>query len=108
MVISPLGNLLLDNLTDRDKVSKIFATMLFANGFRQPFSQMSAAFNIFAYRLIFRLLREERLDGKLYDDEVFYLAMFTKVITEETYEELVQDILKLRSRDPKEKYQEFK
>lgn len=108
MVFSPLGNLLLDNLTDRDKVSKIFATMLFANGFRQPFSQMSAAFNIFAYRLIFRLLREERLDGKLYDDEVFYLAMFTKVITEETYEELVQDILKLRSRDPKEKYQEFK
>ncbi len=108
MVFSPLGNLLLDNLADRDKVSKIFTTMLFANGFRQPFSQMNSSFNIFAYRLIFRLLREERLGYKLYDDEVFYLVMFTKVITEDSYEELVQDILNLRSRDVNDKYIEFK
>lgn len=108
MVFSPLGNLLLDNAGDKDKTAKIFLTMLFANGFRQPFSQMDNRFNIFAYRLIFQLLRDPRLDGKLYDDEVFYLAMFLKTISRETYESLVEDILLLRSRDPREKYTEFK
>ena len=108
MVFSPLGNLLLDNLKDKQKTTKIFLTMLFANGFRQPFSQMDSRFNIFAYRLVFKLLRDTRLDYKLYDDEVFYLAMFMKTISEETYEELVSDILALRSRKPKEKYLDFK
>lgn len=108
MVFSPLGNLLLDNLMDKSKTSKIFLTMLFGNGFRQPFSQMDNRFNIFAYRLIFQLLRDKRLDGKLYDDEVFYLVMFMKTIEADTYEELVSDILELRSRRPNEKYNDFK
>ena len=43
--------------------------MLFGNGFRQPFSRMDARFNIYAYRLIFKLLRDPRLGGKLYNDE---------------------------------------
>lgn len=108
MVFSPLGNLLLDNLKDKKKTSKIFLTMLWGNGFRQPFSQMDQRFNIFAYRLIFKLLRDERLDHKLYDDEVFFLTMFLKTISETQYEELVIDILNLRSRNAKEKYNEIK
>ena len=72
LVFSPLGNLLLDNLKDRDKVSRIFLTMLYGNGFRQPFSQMDERFNIYGFRLIFQLLRDPRLDGLLYDDEIFY------------------------------------
>ena len=108
MVFTPLGNLLLDNLKDRQKTAKIFATMLFGNGFRQPFSQMDQRFNIFAYRLLFKLLRDQRLDGKLYDDEVFYLVMFMKTITPETYEHLVEDILILRNRNPRDKYNDFK
>lgn len=105
MVFSPLGNLLLDNIKDKDKTSRIFLTMLIGNGFRQPFSQMDSRFNIFPFRLVFKLLRDPRLDGKLYDDEVFYLVMFLKTIDQPTYEELVAEILRLRSLDPEYKYQ---
>lgn len=108
LVFSPLGNLLLDNLKDRDKVSRIFLTMLYGNGFRQPFSQMDERFNIYGFRLIFKLLRDPRLGGKLYDDEVFYYAMFVKSICESEYELLVSDILLSRKRTAAEKYNEFK
>jgi type II restriction enzyme len=108
LVFSPLGNLLLDNTKDKHKVSLIFLTMLYGNGFHQPFSQMDERFNIFAYRLIFKLLRDPRLGGKLFNDEVFYLAMFLKTVDEETYEELVTDILQLRTRSPFDKLIEFK
>ena len=108
MVFSPLGNLLLDNLKDREKVTKIFLTMLYGNGFRQPFSQMNEQFNLFPFRLIFKLIRDPRLHGRLYNDEVFYLAMFMKTITHTTYEELVSDILMLRARNPYDKFREFK
>lgn len=108
MVFSPLGNLLLDNLDDKDKICRIFLTMLYGNGFRQPFSKMDNRFNIFAYRLIFKLLRDERLCGKLYSDEVFYYVMFCKEINETTYEQLVSDIIEFRKRDPYDKYAEFK
>lgn len=108
MVFSPLGNLLLDNLKDKEKVTKIFATMLFGNGFRQPFSQMDERFNIFAYRLIFKLLRDSRLGGRLYNDEVFYFAMFLKSIDDDRYEQLVKDILTFRSLSPFTKLNMFK
>ncbi|MBR4461577.1 MAG: hypothetical protein IKS51_03240 [Erysipelotrichaceae bacterium] len=108
MVFSPLGNLLLDNLKDRDKVTKIFLTMLYGNGFRQPFSQMNEQFNLFPFRLVFKLLRDPRLQGRLYNDEVFYLVMFMKTITPSSYEALVSDILELRNKDPFEKFREFK
>lgn len=108
LVFSPLGNLLLDNLKDREKVSRIFLTMLYGNGFRQPFSQMDERFNIYGFRLIFKLLREPRLGGILYDDEVFYYAMFVKSISEESYEQLVSDILMSRKKTSAEKYVIFK
>lgn len=108
LVFSPLGNLLLDNLKDRRKVSKIFLAMLFGNAFRQPFSKMNNRFNIYAYRLVFQLLRDPRLHGRLYHDEIFYYAMFLKTITKESYETLVADILQFRTKSASEKYQMFK
>lgn len=108
LVFSPLGNLLLDNLKDRDKVSRIFLTMLYGNGFRQPFSQMDERFNIYGFRLIFQLLRDPRLDGLLYDDEIFYYVMFVKSIKAADYEQLVSDILLFREKSSAEKYNEFK
>ena len=108
MVFSPLGNLLLDNLKDKEKCAKIFLAMLFGNGFHQPFSRMSEEINIYAYRLIFQLLRDPRLGGRLYNDEVFYLAMFIKVINEEIYECLVSDILKFRHIPSAIKFASFK
>ena len=108
MVFSPLGNLLLDNLKDRSKVSKIFLTMLYGNGFRQPFRKMDERFNIYGFRLIFKLLRDPRLGGKLYNDEAFYYAMFMKTVDAESYEDLVADILTARSRNSYEKFKEYK
>lgn len=108
LVFSPLGNLLLDNIKDKDKVKKIFLTMLFSNGFHQPFSQMDERFNLYPFRLIFKLLRDNRLNGRLYNDEAFYLTMFLKTIDSMSYEELITDILDLRKRNPYEKYEWFK
>lgn len=108
LVFSPLGNLLLDNLKDKAKVSKIFLAMLFGNGLRQPFSQMDARFNLYAFRLIFKLLRDPRLEGKIYNDEMFYYTMFMKTIDEEAYEELVNDIISFRELSSFEKLALFK
>ncbi|MDR7079884.1 type II restriction enzyme [Neobacillus niacini] len=108
LVFSPLGNLLLDNLKDKNKVSKIFLAMLFGNAFRQPFSKMDNRYNIFAYRLVFQLLRDPRLHGRLYHDEIFYFAMFLKTVTRDTYEKLVNDILQFRTKSAGEKYNIFK
>lgn len=108
LVFTPLGNLLLDNLKDKKKVSKIFLAMLFGNGFRQPFSRMDNRFNIYAFRLIFKLLRDERLGYQLYHDEAFYYAMFCKEITEQEYEQLVEDILEFRQKSSIDKYNLFK
>lgn len=107
MVFSPLGNLLLDHIRDKKKTTKIFMAMLFAIGLRHPFSQMDNRFNIYAFRLVFQLLRDPRLEGKLYNDEMFYLVMFLKTVTKEGYEELVQDILQLRAENPYTKQKRF-
>ena len=107
-VFSPLGNLLLDNLGNKDAVSKIFATMLVGNPFRNPFSRMSAEFNIFPFRLIFQLLLDERLENKLFNDEIFYLLMFVKSCVKDDLELLIRDILKLRNLSTGEKYKTFK
>ena len=107
-VFSPLGNLLLDNICDKSKSSKIFTTMLFALPFKQHFSQMRNDFNLFPYRLVFQLLCDSRLDGKLYNDELFYLVFFVKSVTANQYENLVQDILRFRATDPVDRLSLFK
>ena len=108
VVFTPLGNLLLDNLADKTKAAKILVAMLFGNGFRNPYSRMDSRFNIFAYRLVFKLLRDERLGGVLNHNEVFYFAMFLKELDGETYENLVSDILEFRKLPSSKKYHLFK
>lgn len=107
-VFSPLGNLLLDNIHDKSKTSKIFLTMLYSLAFRQQFSMMNHKFNIYPYRLVFKLLLDDRLNGVLFSDEAFYLIMFLKTIDKEDYEKLVADILELRSKEPEKKLELFK
>lgn len=96
-MFSPLGNLLLKYVHDRDKVSKIFLTMLWALQYRHPFSGTAKEFQLYPFRLIYRLLSDERLDYKLYAFEVAYLVVFTKTMDEEAYERLVRSILELRN-----------
>lgn len=108
IVFSPLGNLLLDNRQNKIWVSKIFFSMLYSMQFKHPFNKMSKEFKIYPYRLVFTLLLDERLEGKLYHDEVFYYVMFLKDIDKESYEKLVLDILNFRKKTVEDKINMFK
>lgn len=107
IVFSPLGNLLLDNRSNKDIVSKTFLCMLLGMPFTHPFNKMNESFNIFPFRLIFKLLTEKRLDYKLYHDEAFYYVMFYKDIDKSSYEELIKIILKFRKISAFKKYKLF-
>lgn len=108
IVFSPLGNLLLDNKDNKDIVSKTFLCMLFGMPFKHPFNKMPSYFNIYPYRLIFKLLLEPEINFKLYHDEVFYIVMFFQEIDNISYQRLLKEILELRSKSPEEKYKLFK
>lgn len=94
---SPLGNLLLKHIDNKDKTSKIFLTMLWAVQYQHPHSGTNSKFQLFPFRLIFKLLLDNRLDFKLFAYEVAYLIVFTENVTEVIYEELVKKIIELRS-----------
>jgi hypothetical protein len=96
IVFSPLGNFLLDNKNDKKIVSRTFLCMLFGLPFTHPFNKMYNTFNIYPYRLIFKLLTDKRLNYKLNHDEIFYHVMFYKEIDNESYNELVKVILDFR------------
>ena len=108
IVFSPLGNLLLDNKEDKKIVSRTFLCMLLGMPFAHPFNKMHKSFNIYPYRLIFKLLTDKRLDYKLNHDEVFYHVMFYKDIDKRSYNELVNEILAFREISSDEKYKLFK
>lgn len=97
-IFSPLGNLFLKHIDDDEKLKKIFVTMLFAVQFPHPGStNMSSDFNIYLFRIIFKLLLDSRLEGKLYNQDYELCLAFLKNINATSYEELVSTILKNRN-----------
>lgn len=101
-MFSPLGNLLLDNLDDKEKAAKIFLTMLWAVQFEHPHGGTDSAFQLYPFRLIFKLLTDKRLDNKLFAYEVAYLVVFERNADKNSYETLIKEILKLRKLTNKE------
>lgn len=97
-MFSPLGNLFLKHINDENKLVKIFTTMLFAIQFQHPASGTDKEFQLFPFRLIFKLLQDNRLDGKLYNYEYSLLIAFVDSIDDSKYELLVQELLKLRNK----------
>ncbi len=95
-MFSPLGNLLLKNIEDKEKVSKIFLTMLWAVQYQHPHGGTDKKFHLYPFRLIYKLLTDKRLDNRLYAFEISYAVVFVKEITEDLYENLVSQILELR------------
>jgi type II restriction enzyme len=95
-LFSPLGNLILKHISDKDKSAKIFLAMLWAIQYQHPHSGTDSVFQIYPFRLIFKLLTDGRLQNKLYAYEVAYAVVFVKNISPETYEDLVNEILELR------------
>ncbi len=93
---SPLGNLFLKHIDDKQKSAKIFLSMLWAVQYQHPHSGTDSEFQLYPFRLIFKLLSDRRLSNKLYAFEVAYAIVFIKEITTEIYESLVQELLELR------------
>lgn len=96
-IFSPLGNLFLKYIADESKLRKIFISMLFAMQFEHPANGTSKEFQLYPFRLIFKLLLDERLEGKLYNNEEEYILPFITKITHESYENLINKILEIRS-----------
>ncbi|WP_288957558.1 hypothetical protein [uncultured Thomasclavelia sp.] len=95
-IFSPLGNLFLKYINDNEKTKKIFTAMMYGIQFQHPNSGTSEEFQLYPFRLIFKLLQDERLQSKLYNFEVEYLLFFEKEMSKELYERLVCRILELR------------
>jgi len=95
-LFSPLGNLFLKHVDNKEKTSKIFLSMLWAVQYQHPHSGTDKDFQLFPFRLIFKLLSEPRLSNKLFAFEVAYSVAFTKEITQNIYDKLVDELLSLR------------
>lgn len=106
-LFSPLGNLLLNNLEDEMKTSKIFLSMLFGLQFEHKHSNTSNDFQLYPFRLIFKLLTDERIEKKLFTYETAYLILKIKTINNKSYEKLIQDILNLRKKNTNELHKLF-
>lgn len=98
-MFSPLGNLFLKYINDEEKLTKIFIAMLFAVQFQHPASGTDKEFQLYPFRLIFKLLSDSRLDGKLYNYEYAQIIAFVKSMDNDKYEQLVKEILDLRAKD---------
>lgn len=101
-MFSPLGNLFLKHINNADKLVKIFTAMLFAIQFEHPANGTDKEFQLYPFRLILKLLTDKRLDGKLYNYEYALILAFVTTVNDATYEELVADILVLRSKSAEE------
>lgn len=106
-LFSPLGNLFLKYLDNKEKTAKIFLAMLWAVQYQHPHSGTDKEFQLYPFRLIYKLLTEPRLSNKLYAFEVAYSVVFIKEITSKSYDELVNDLLELRTYSDDEITQKF-
>jgi type II restriction enzyme len=95
-LFSPLGNLFLRHRESSEATSKIFLTMLWGMQFPHPESGTDSKFKLFPFRLIFKLLNDERLNFKIYAFEFACIISFIETITKEAYESLVLELLNLR------------
>jgi len=107
-IFSPLGNLFLKYISDADKTTKIFVAMTFAAQFPHPANGTSKEFQLYPFRLIYQLLIDERLNGKLYNYEEELILPFIKTINPDQYEELVNEILAVRELPDSEIIKRFK
>ena len=102
-MFSPLGNLFLTHVNDEKNLTKIFTTMLFGVQFQHYANGTPASFQLYPFRLLFKLMRDERLNKRLYSTEYAYIVAFVKNVNEQKYESIVKDILAFRQKDDEEK-----
>ncbi|WP_204282006.1 hypothetical protein [Pontibacter burrus] len=106
-LFSPLGNLYLKHIDEPEKLTKIFFAMLWSLQYHHPHGGTDKEFNLYPFRLLFKLLRDSRLDFRLYAFEVSALIVFVKDIDDNSYESLVKQILRFRKLSDNEITQHF-
>lgn len=87
------------NLLKQDKTisdESNFLVNLFSIQYPHPFSETSSEFQIYAGRLFIKLLLEDRINQKLYIDEIIWFLPFIETIDDKKYEELINSILEYR------------
>lgn len=99
---SPMTLNLLDSESEISKESNSLVN-LFSIQYPHPYSDTTDDFNIYAGRLLIKLLLEEKLDKKLYIDEIIWFLPFIEKIDEEIYDELVNSIIEYRGMSYNEK-----
>ena len=100
-IFSPLGNLFMKNIENEENLRKILLTMIWGKQFPDPFFGTPTNFHIYPFRLIFRLLSDERIDHLTPLDYAHCIAR-VESIDEINYEKLVLDILEFRTYDMKQ------
>lgn len=93
-----------NNWFDKDEACLV---NLFSIQYPSPYSNTPNNFEIYAWRLIIKLLLEERIWKKLYPDEFIWLIMFLERIDNNIYEELIAEILAYRNLSFNEKKELF-
>jgi hypothetical protein len=101
--LSPLGNLLLKHIDDKLKVRQIFLSMLWGFQFRHPENNTRDDFNLYPFRLFYKLMSDVRLTNYIETIEVLYFLYFIKEINQSDYEELVIEIIEFRKLSNSEK-----
>lgn len=88
--------------------SKNMLVNLFSIQYPHPYSNTSSDIEIYAGRLIVKLLCDDQIQCKLYIDEMIYFLPFIKTIDEKNYKLLINSILEYRNLSYDEKLKLFK
>jgi type II restriction enzyme len=100
-IFSPLGNLFMKNIENEANLRKILLTMIWGKQFPDPFFGTPTNFHIYPFRLVFKLLSDERISHLTPLDYAHCIARIEE-IDEVNYEKLVLDILEFRDLDIKQ------
>jgi len=102
-IFSPLGKLYLDNFYAENSTNRnyIFLTLLFSIQYPHPHSK-SLNYQLFPFRLIFKLLTDDKLENNLYNYEIFMFIMKIKNNSLENYENFIKEILEHRNKSDEE------
>ena len=101
-LFSPLGNLLLKYKNNQEKRDKIFLTMLWGLQFTHPHSQTDREYQLYPFRLLFKLMSESKLNKKLYISEIAFVVMQQTTMDSDSYELMLDKILELRAKSKDE------
>lgn len=82
---------------DENVQAQNFLVNLFSIQYPNPANRTPDCFEIFAGRLIVKLLLESRLQHRLYIDECIWFLPFLERVNKDIYQELVKSILEYRS-----------